>query len=61
MVSSSSNDLLFKEKAWKAAKGINDERSNAGPYHMMPIKVGGLFIKRLSWCHSRRLESKHVC
>lgn len=29
----------FQERAWKAAKGINDDASNAGPYHMMPIKV----------------------
>nr|AGA95986.1 cysteine protease inhibitor [Heligmosomoides polygyrus] len=33
------SDPQYMEKAWKAAKGINDERSNAGPYHMMPIKV----------------------
>ncbi|VDO40395.1 unnamed protein product [Haemonchus placei] len=31
--------FVLKEKAWKAAKGINDDASNDGPYHMMPIKV----------------------
>ncbi|PIO70811.1 cystatin domain protein [Teladorsagia circumcincta] len=33
------NDPEYMERAWKAAKGINDDGSNAGPYHMMPIKV----------------------
>ncbi|KAK6758737.1 hypothetical protein RB195_016141 [Necator americanus] len=26
-------------RAWKAAKGVNDNASNAGPYHMIPIKI----------------------
>nr|CDJ92568.1 Proteinase inhibitor I25 domain containing protein [Haemonchus contortus] len=35
----SASDPEYMEKAWKAAKGINDDASNDGPYHMMPIKV----------------------
>ncbi|RCN47441.1 hypothetical protein ANCCAN_06472 [Ancylostoma caninum] len=33
------NDPEHMARAWKAAKGINEDASNAGPYHMIPIKV----------------------
>ncbi|VDM64078.1 unnamed protein product [Angiostrongylus costaricensis] len=38
---------VFQERAWKAAKGINDDASNAGPYHMMPIKVSNHQLESL--------------
>ncbi|KAK5967406.1 Cysteine protease inhibitor [Trichostrongylus colubriformis] len=33
------SDPEYMERAWKAAKGVNDDKSNAGPYHMVPVKV----------------------
>ncbi|KAL6743524.1 hypothetical protein Aduo_016553 [Ancylostoma duodenale] len=33
------NDPEHMARAWKAAKGINEDASNAGPYHMIPIKI----------------------
>ncbi|CAI4225006.1 unnamed protein product [Auanema sp. JU1783] len=33
------SDSDYMKKAWGASEGINDNASNNGPYHMMPIKV----------------------
>ncbi|VDL71117.1 unnamed protein product [Nippostrongylus brasiliensis] len=33
------SDPEYMTRAWKAAKGINDDASNEGPYHMIPVKI----------------------
>ncbi|KJH50325.1 cystatin domain protein [Dictyocaulus viviparus] len=33
------NDTEYMDRAWKATKGVNDNASNEGPNHMIPIKV----------------------
>ena len=35
--------FIFQDKAWKSMKVLNDNASNNGPYHWMPIKVHFLF------------------
>ncbi|KHJ94002.1 hypothetical protein OESDEN_06073, partial [Oesophagostomum dentatum] len=34
------NDPEFMTRSWKAAKSLNEDASNAGPYLMIPVKVG---------------------